>query len=71
MYCIGSCRIKLQWLPLHVHESNEVRAKLQKIEVKPKRHKLICNTVQDLANSGVVRGARGGIQSWAQVLRAH
>jgi len=35
---------------------------LQKIEVKLKRHKLIWNTAQDFANSGVIRGAGGGKQ---------
>jgi len=30
-------------------------AQLQKIEVKLKRHKLICNTVQGFENSGVIR----------------
>jgi len=46
-------------------------AQLQKIEVKMKRHKLIWNTVQDFANSGVVRGASGGIKFWAQTLGPH
>jgi len=46
-------------------------AQLQTIEVKLKRHKLVWNTVQDFANSGVIRGANGGMQSWAQTLRAH
>jgi len=34
-------------------------AHLQKIEVKLKRHKLIWNTTQDFANSGVIRGEWG------------
>jgi len=37
----------------------EVKAKLQQIEVKLKKHKLIWNTVQDFANRGA---ARGGVQ---------
>jgi len=41
------------------------------IEVKLKRHKLIWNTIQEFANSGVVRIVSGGIKSWAQVLGAH
>jgi len=41
-------------------------AKLHTIVVKMKRHKLILNTVQDFAYSGVVRGASSGIQFWTQ-----
>jgi len=49
-------------------------AQLQKIEVKLNRQKLIWNTIQTVqgfANSGVIRGASGGMQSWAQALKAH
>jgi len=46
-------------------------AQLQKIEVKLKRHKLIWYTVKGFANCGVVRGASGGIQPWAQALGTH
>jgi len=42
-------------------------AQLQKIEVKLKRHKLIWNTVQDFASSGVIREASGPI--WVQNLK--
>jgi len=50
-------------------------AQLQKIEVKLKRHKLIWNTVQTRFckqwKQWRNKGASGGIQSWAQALRAH
>jgi len=46
-------------------------AQLQKIEVKMKRHKLIWNSVQDFAISGVIKKGKWGIQSRAKALRAH
>jgi len=44
---------------------------ITKVEVKLKKHKLIWNTVQDFANSGVVKEASGSTQIWAKALRAH
>jgi len=73
MICTGLSVVvwlQLQWLDLY--ESSEV-SKITKEEVKLKRLKLIWNTgtVKDFANSGVVREESGGIQFWAQALRAH
>jgi len=42
-------------------------AHLQKIEVKLKRYKLIWNTAQDFANSGVIR--EGGMGAYSHECR--
>jgi len=46
-------------------------AQLQKIEVKLKKHKLIWKIAQDFANSGIIRGASGGITVLNAGLAAH